>query len=292
MTGATAPSDPPLAINVGLAPSELDGAEALVREAGWNQVAADWRIFLDLGTVYAVRTADGRLVATAATLAFEERFAWISMVLVAGDFRRRGLATRLLRRCMDDLLAANLVPVLDATPAGRAVYRPLGFEDAWAFHRLMREAPAGEPTCGGVEVSSITDAVWPTICRYDAQHFGADRGALLARLRGRLPAAELYAEQNGTMTGFLLGRDGRSASALGPLIAEDDATARALLARALATLPGPLYVDLADVKTGVSEFLAAHGFVPQRPFTRMIYGTRTSFDDPRRTFAVVGPEFG
>ena len=82
------------------------------------------------------------------------------------------------------------------------------------------------------------------------------------------------------------------ATRLVPWIAEDDATARALLARALATLPGPLYVDLADVKTGVSEFLAAHGFVPQRPFTRMIYGTRTSFDDPRRTFAVVGPGFG
>ena len=292
MTGATEPSDRALAIDAPLRESELAAAGELVREVGWNQVAADWRIFLDLGTIYAVRAADGRLVATAATLPFERRFAWISMVLVTHDFRRRGLATRLLRRCMDDLLAADLVPVLDATPAGRAVYRRLGFEDVWGFHRLIRQAPAGEAVNGAVAVRPISDAVWPAICRYDARHFGADRSALLGHLRGRLPAAELYAEQNGTIAGFLLGRDGRSANDLGPLIADDDATAQALLAKALATLPGALYIDLADAKTAVSAFLAARGFVAQRPFTRMVYGRKVSFDDPGRTVAVVGPEFG
>ena len=42
-----------------LALAELADAEALVAEAGWNQVAADWRIFLDFGTVYAVRDGAG-----------------------------------------------------------------------------------------------------------------------------------------------------------------------------------------------------------------------------------------
>ena len=118
-----------------LAPGDLGDAEALVAEAGWNQVAADWRIFLGLGTVYAIR--DGAcVIATAATLPYGRTCAWISMVLVAATHRRQGLATRLLRRCIDDILAAGLVPVLDATPAGRAVYRPLGFQDAWGFARL------------------------------------------------------------------------------------------------------------------------------------------------------------
>jgi len=80
---------------------------------------------------HTAQTAAGRIVATTATLPFGGRFAWISMVLVAGDYRRRGLATLLMRRAMDDLAAASLVPVLDATPDGRAVYRALGFEDSW-----------------------------------------------------------------------------------------------------------------------------------------------------------------
>ena len=69
--------------------TELRNAEALVREAGWNQLAADWRIFLELGTVYAVRNSARRVVATAATIPYGDRFAWISMVLVASDYRGR-----------------------------------------------------------------------------------------------------------------------------------------------------------------------------------------------------------
>jgi GNAT superfamily N-acetyltransferase len=292
MTGAMAPFSDPLTIDVGLRADELDTAGELVGEAGWNQVAADWRIFMDLGTVYAVRSRGARLVATAATLPFGDRFAWISMVLVTAEFRRQGLATRLLRRCIDDLLAKNLTPVLDATPAGRSVYQPLGFADVWGFHRWSRGAPVGEPMRADHGVAPITYAVWPALCRYDAQHFGADRSALLGRLRGRLPAAEFYAERDGAITGFLLGRDGRSAAEIGPLIAEDDTTARSLLAVAFGALSGPLYIDLADAKTEVAAFLTAHGFAPLRPFTRMVYGRSVSFDDPARTFAVVGPEFG
>src|SRR5690349_15087307 len=111
-------SDPALATESPLAVNEFRDADALVREAGWNQIDADWRIFLDLGQVYAVRNSNGRVVATAATLPHNGKFAWISMVLVSADYQRQGLATRLLRRCIDDLTAGGLIPVLDATPTG------------------------------------------------------------------------------------------------------------------------------------------------------------------------------
>jgi len=291
-----APSDPLLAAKPALSSAEMADAGALVREAQWNQVEADWRIFLELGRLYAAQTADGRLVATTATLPFGGRFAWISMVLVAGDYRRRGLATRLMRRAMEDLAAAGLTPVLDATPDGRAVYRALGFEDSWGFHRLVLRERLGAseaPTASGATIiRPITDADWPALCVYDAAAFGAERSGVLVRLRGRLPAAELVAERNGRIAGFLLGRDGRVAAQVGPLIADDDAAARALLARALDRLDGPVFVDLADAKTAVRSSLAARGFAAVRPLTRMLYGRSQRYDDAERTFAVVGPEFG
>jgi hypothetical protein len=91
---------------------------------------------------------------------------------------------------------------------------------------------------------------------------------------------------------MLLGRDGRTASHLGPLIAEDDATAAALLARALSRIDGSVYIDLADAKTNTCGWLETCGFSPQRPFTRMLLGRSESFDDVQRTYAVIGPEFG
>jgi GNAT superfamily N-acetyltransferase len=291
-----ATSDLPLKAKSALSPSELADAGALVREANWNQLEADWRIFLDLGRVYTAHTDAGRIVATAATLPHGDRFAWISMVLVAGDYRRRGLATRLMRRAMDDLAAAGLVAVLDATPDGRAVYRALGFQDSWGFHRLvLRERPsAGEIPAApaGVTIRPIADADWPALCAYDAAAFGAERSTVLARLRGRLPAAELVAERNGRIMGFLLGRDGRVAVQAGPLIADDDAVACALLARALDALAAPVFVDLADAKAEVRRWLETRGFSAVRPLTRMLYGRSQRYDDAARTFAVVGPEFG
>jgi len=77
-----------------------------------------------------------------------------------------------------------------------------------------------------------------------------------------------------------------------PLIADDDTIACALVARTLDALDGSLFIDLADDKVAVRSFLETRGFAAVRPFTRMLYGTPARFDDPARTFAVVGPEFG
>lgn len=273
-----------------LALADLADAETLVAEAGWNQVAADWRMFLDFGTAYAVRER-GRVIATATWLPYE-RCAWISMVLVAAAQRRRGLATRLLHRCIADVTRAGLVPVLDATPAGAKVYAPLGFRAAWGFARFAAARPVTQPAEAPAEIEPITDEIWPTLCAYDAGIFGNNRSQVLARMRGRLPPADLAARRGTRIVGMLLGRDGRTASHLGPLIAEDDDVAKALLARALRRLSGTVYVDVADAKPSVRTFLEASGFSVQRPFTRMLLGRERSFDDVARTYAVIGPEFG
>jgi Acetyltransferase (GNAT) domain len=166
----------------------------------------------------------------------------------------------------------------------------------WRTWRLIRRerqrAAAGVGAPAGVTVRPIADADWPALCAYDAAAFGADRSAVLAGLRGRLPAAELVAARADRIVGFLLGRDGGLAAQIGPLIADDDAIAGALVARALDGVEGPLFVDLADSKPELRSVLDARGFAAARPFTRMLCGSSARFDDAARTFAVVGPEFG
>jgi len=283
-----------ISIKASLSPSELADAGMLVAEANWNQTAEDWKVFVERGRVYAAHAPDGRMVATTATLPYGDRFAWISMVLVAGAWRRRGLATCLMHRATDDLAAARLVPVLDATPDGRAVYRNLGYQDCWGFYRLKREQRRGTAlsTPAGITVDSIKTGDWARICAFDAAAFGADRRGVLSGLRGRLPAAELMAQSEGRIVGFCLGRNGRIASHIGPLVAESDAAACAILAHALKAIEGPVFIDLADAKSAVWLFLEERGFARVRPFTRMIHGSSKRFDDAARTFAVIGPEFG
>lgn len=271
---------------------DLGGAQALVAEAGWNQNAADWRIFLDLGRAFAVKDAEGRLAATAATLPYPSGFGWISMVLVAGPFRRQGIATRLLERCMQTLQADGMVPVLDATPAGRKVYKPLGFRDGWAITRWRRTARAANAPGAPSGARPLFDADWPQVLALDAQAFGCDRAPLLERLRERSPQFSCVAEKDGALRGFLLGREGRVATQLGPIVAEDEAAAAELSGFACARIAGAVLLDALDRHADLARWLEAQGFARERPYTRMALGRDELFGDPRRLAAIAGPELG
>ncbi len=252
-------------------------------------------MFLELGSGIGLHDHAGRLIATAITLPYGGRLAWISMVLVTAQHRRRGLGTWLLRQCLASVLARGLVPILDATPAGRLVYLGLGFEDAWSISRLvLREStPKNRPVAAAeVTVRPLQPDDWPALERYDRAVFGTDRSLLLRHLAARLPAAALIAECRRQTVGFLLGRDGRMAAQLGPLAAEDDTVARALLAAATARVQAPLAVDLAERHTALGAWLAGVGFAAERRWTRMVYRRRAAFDDAARLFATAGPELG
>src|SRR6201999_1655298 len=114
---------------------DVAGGLALSSEAHWNQNEADWLFFLNKGIVFGMRDR-GRLIATAALLPYTADNAWISMVLVTESWRRRGLATRLVDTCLTTAIKLRLTTWLDATPAGAAVYGPLGFTPSIQLRRL------------------------------------------------------------------------------------------------------------------------------------------------------------
>jgi GNAT superfamily N-acetyltransferase len=267
----------------------LPGCFALSAAARWNQSEADWRLMLAIGRGWGVERVDGTLAASTLVLPYGD-FAWVSMVLVLPGERRKGHATRLLRIALADLKEHALTPILDATPAGRTVYVQEGFHDTWGFRRFeLRNAAALEPDAG---VRALRDADWPALLELDARAFGASREALLRALAARLPQAALVAERDGALEGFLLGREGREACQLGPLVARSPGAARALLAAGLAAVPAPLYLDIVDREPGLTAWLESLGFSFQRPFTRMVRGARAAPGEAGLVYCPAGPELG
>ena len=276
-----------------LGEADLEGALALVAEAGWNQIAADWRLFFDFGTVDGLSTPAGRLVATAATLPYGARFGWISMVLVSVEFRQHGLATRLMNHAIESLRGRGLVPILDATEAGREVYSRIGFQDCWELERLqLPHSPGAIAARAACDIAPLLDADWRDLVAFDTAAFGADRSPVLARLRRRMPGAAFVARRAGRICGYVLARDGRTATQIGPLVAEDDGATKGLLAGALGAAGTGVYIDLAGHHAAIGEWLRAHGFTVQRRFTRMALDQGRTFDDGRRIVAAAGPELG
>lgn len=276
-----------LATAEALGPHETRAALALSDEARWNQTAEDWTFFRMTGRVFAVRK-EGRLVATAALLPHlrldaRPAIAWISMVLVTATWRRHGLAKTLLKRCIDEADAAGVIPFLDATPAGAAVYVPLGFEPVADIVRLRRKRPDVPERS---ERAGLTGAARKTLLDFDRRALAADRSALLDDILGR-PGTVLHARSGAVC----LVRSGRCARHIGPLYAENEDAACALLDQAIADEPGPLIIDLMARNAGLRTRLATHGFIEERPLTRMVRG-EAALGDTGIAFATAGPEFG
>jgi GNAT superfamily N-acetyltransferase len=253
----------------------------LSTEAHWNQNEADWRFFLTQGTVFGVRDGDGRLIATAALLAYGDGNAWISMVLVTASWRRRGLATRLVDACLERAASEGLTAWLDATPAGATVYGPLGFKPVLELRRL-RFAGSDGAASPEPEPTGMLDEL---ILR-DRRAMDFDRSALLRGFAARR-GSQLLA-RNGAIA---LIRDGRTARQIGPLYADSAAAAIGMVEAIAASQSSPLLMDVVESQGEFLSALTGSGWSIERPFQRMRFGRAAPASAPL-PFAVAGPEFG
>jgi GNAT superfamily N-acetyltransferase len=274
--------------------ADIPAGLQLCRASRWNQVARDWEQFLRLephGAAVAVR--DGRVIGSVATLRFERRFAWISMVLVDPVERGHGIGRGLLLHGLS--LLSDTVPRLDATPAGEVLYRKLEFNEEYRLTRFEREpgplAPGAHDVAG--PISALGDEDWPAIAALDARVFGADRRALLTWLAEGAPEYASVSLSPRGVSGFLLGRHGHSFEHIGPVVATSEATARRLVGACVARHPQRRFIiDAPDRQGAWQDWLRGAGFTVQRPFIRMFRGDHQYAGVPQHVYASTGPEFG
>lgn len=276
--------EPPSIEPIGVAESEA--VWPLSIEAGWNQNVADWRFMLGNGRGFGLRGADGKWEASSLVLPLGEKLAWISMVLVTRARRRGGVGTGLLRRCIAEVQASSAVAGLDATEQGRPIYLPLGFRDLYKISRWHFDGVKEMPSTAGVLPMAAADL--STVLVYDRKLSRMDRPELLTHLAARQPAMAFVADSGG----FVLGREGRAAYSIGPVIADDEATGLALIAKAASSAPGPFIIDVPEAHAEIRKWLERQGAVSPRGYVRMTLGSAPGLDDPSHVFALAGPELG
>ncbi|MGE0714394.1 MAG: GNAT family N-acetyltransferase [Alphaproteobacteria bacterium] len=272
-----------------------EDAPALARlsvEAGWNQIADDWRLILGHGAGEGIFADDGTALASACDVPLTARSRWICMVLVTAAARRRGHATRLMARRIDAIERAGLVAGLDATELGRPVYERLGFRPLFALTRMRAAAPEWPDVDTDATIRPMTAADIPFVAAWDTGATGSDRRFLLAHLLDRMPRAARLTIRDGRIAGFAMARDGVRAAGIGPVAADDPALAAALTTATGRAIAGPTVVDLRDDAPGFRKFLESAGFTAERGFTRMTLGEDPALALTERLYAVAGPEFG
>ena len=275
--------------------ADLAFADSVRALAGWNQTLDDWRRFLvaDPEGCFLAEW-NGAPAGTATTTFYAPELAWIGMVLVHPDYRRRGIARALLERCIEYLRGRGARCIkLDATPLGKQVYDQLGFKDEWTLARWECAKFHPLPNVPDPRVRSWRESDAHNIEPFDAQAFGVCRKGIVQALAQQSRCALALEDADGALIGYGLLRNGSQALYLGPVAATSADGAIQLIRELLARGDGErIFWDIPDPNNPAASFAQQHGFTAQRALTRMYLGENAAPGDARKQFALAGPELG
>ncbi|MFD4345094.1 GNAT family N-acetyltransferase [Streptomyces coelicoflavus] len=264
---------------------DLTACADLSEDRGWPREEHKWGFLLTAGRGYGIDDPGGGLVAACTVTEYgpQERpsLAAIGMVLVAERHARQGVGRRLMRHLVS---ALGTVPLtLHATPNGRPLYEELGFKVTGGAEMLR-----GRFVPGGPEPRTVTRAATAedltTILRLDEEVFGADRTHIVTRLPAFADQLRI-AEEDGRITGYAAAWPNMDTHVVGPLIARDTETAKALISSLAARTDRPLRTDIDVRHEELLTWMKERGLSTVAPNAVMTYGITDLPGDWTRRFA-------
>jgi GNAT superfamily N-acetyltransferase len=240
---------------------DVTACSDLSENRGWQREEHKWGFLLTAGQGHGIDDPRGGLMAACVITEYgpQDRpdLAAVGMVLVAERHARQGIGRRLMRQVLSTTGTTPLT--LYATPNGRPLYEELGFKVTGRSEMVLGQfRPEGPEPRIATRAATAEDLAG--ILRLDEEVFGTDRTPLITRL----PAfADLLrvAEEDGRLTGYAAAWPNMNTHVVGPLIARDTETAKALVTSLAAHTDRPLRTDI-DVRH--EELLA---WVKQRGLT-------------------------
>ncbi|MFF0963922.1 GNAT family N-acetyltransferase [Streptomyces sp. NPDC003703] len=264
---------------------DLTACADLSENRGWPREEHKWGLLLSAGRGYGIDDPDGGLVAACVVTGYGPQdgpdLAAVGMVLVAERHARRGIGRRLMRHI---ITAAGTTPLtLYATPNGRPLYEELGFKVIGRSEMVRgRFSPEPRPEGPATRPASAEDLA--AILRLDEEVFGADRTPVITRLPAFADQFRV-AEENGRLIGYAAAWPNMDTHVVGPLIARDTETAKALIASLAAHTDRPLRTDIDVRHEELREWAAQRGLTSVAFNSVMTYGIPELPGDAARRFA-------
>lgn len=267
---------------------DLAACADLSENRGWPREEQKWGFLLTAGTGYGVDDPEGGLVSACVITRYgpleRPTLGAIGMVLVAERHARQGEGHRLMRHV---LTAMDPTPLtLHATPNGLPLYDRLGFKVTGRAEMVRGHFRPESGQSGKSEVATrpATAEDLCAILRLDEEVFGADRTHIITRLPAFADQLRV-AEANGRLTGYAAVWPNMNTHVVGPLIAQDTATAKALIASLAAHTDRPLRTDIDVRHDELLTWVKARGLASVAFNAVMTYGTAELPGDWQRRFA-------
>jgi ribosomal protein S18 acetylase RimI-like enzyme len=251
-------------------PEEIEIVRSWAAAEGWNPGLEDGPCFFATDPAgFFVGELDGQLISSVSCVAYDETFSFLGLYIVKPEFRGQGFGLQTWRAGMERAGARNVG--LDGVLAQQSNYERSGFAVAHQHLRYRGEG-VGEILEGVVPLSSIP---FEQVLAYDRRCFPAPRPTFLRRWITLPGSVALGCLRDGRLAGFGVIRRCVEGYKIGPLFADDLASAELLL-RGLAAETGgdSFFLDISEeaenpaARELVRRFGMKEGFRVARMYTR------------------------
>ena len=274
--------------------TDIPSAMEIKNVEGWNQVEADWKLMMKTSPEFCLVAEVGAdVIGTITAINYGNKIAWIGMMLVRKEYRGLGISKRLMKTVLEKLKGVETVK-LDATPTGLKVYEKIGFSSESAISRMiLKTKNVFTADRDGIAVQGISLEDHDNIVAYDAKVFGANREHLINMILSSNPGLGIICKMGNQVDGFALARQGTFYHHIGPVYANDEITAQAIISTCIETIKDrPIIMDVVDTKKSFIQWLKSTGFEKARPLIRMSYNTKNPHGMDKAEFCICGPEYG
>ncbi|MEU6538882.1 GNAT family N-acetyltransferase [Streptomyces sp. NPDC047000] len=266
---------------------DLAACADLSEDRGWPREEHKWGFLLTAGKGYGIDDPGGGLVCACVVTEYgpwdRPSLGAVGMVLVSERHARQGVGRRLMRHVVTTMSTTPLT--LYATPDGRPLYEEIGFKVTGGAHTVRGHFTPGE-TRPRVATRPATGEDLPAILRLDEEVFGADRTHVVTRLPAFTDRLRV-AEEGGRIIGYAGSWPTDGVQVVGPLIARDTETAKALVSSLAAGTDRPLRTDIDVRHEELLAWAVEHGLTATALHSVMTYGTGELPGDWSRRFAPV-----
>jgi len=255
-------------------PDEISIAVDWAAAEGWNPGLADDACFATVDPQgFLVGEIDGETAATVSCVNYSASFAFLGFYIVRADLRGRGYGLRIWNAAIAH--AGPRVIGLDGVAAQQQNYRKSGFELAYANIRYGGTVAAPEAPRAQVnaQVIALSEIPLADVEAYDATLFPAPRPAFLRAWIGAPGHVGRAVMRDGRLAGWGVIRPCRKGRKIGPLVADDRATAEVVLSALLAsTGGGEIFLDVPSINRDAISLAQSLGLAPVFETARMYTG--------------------
>ncbi len=219
-----------------IASVDVEALHALSLGVEWPHRPGDWDAFRSLGQGIVALDAIGRVFGSAMWFPHGEDCATIGMVITTPRVQAQGGGRWMMDRILDECGDRRLI--LNSTRAAYRLYVSLGFEpQAIVYQHQGYAAPWAASLPGSAAaVETIAPTGLGEVAALDEAAFGAARPRLMAYLAGTAETRGL--RRDGRLVGYGMRRTFGRGTVIGPVVAESEADAVALVASLLTGLDG------------------------------------------------------